>query len=80
MSWPGRQRWVLNRIEKRLLAEDRHLGSRFAVFARLTREDAMPAAERIEAGPMRRLRSALPGRHRRRRPRDRASASSRGPA
>jgi hypothetical protein len=72
VSWFGRQQRVLNRIEKRLLADDRRLGALFAVFTRLTREDAMPAAERIKAGQRRRLRSALV----RRRPRHRASASS----
>lgn len=52
LAWPPVQ--VLNRIEKRLLADDLRLGSLFAVFSRLTREDAMPAAERIEIGPRRR--------------------------
>jgi hypothetical protein len=49
-SWPGRQRWILNRIENRIRADDRPLNSMFVVFARLTRDEAMPAAERIEGG------------------------------
>lgn len=73
-SWPGRQWWILNRIENRLRADDHRLSSLFAVFARLTRAEAMPAAERIEGGPWRllaktrshrrerrRLRAAVPG-------------------
>ena len=51
MSWPSRQRRVLNRTGKMLLADDLRLGSLFAVFAGLTREDAVPTAERVEAGP-----------------------------
>ena len=47
-SWPGRQWWIPNRIENRLRADDRRLSSMFAVFARLTRAEAIPAAERIE--------------------------------
>ena len=73
-SWPGRQWWILNRIENRLRADDHRLSSMFAVFARLTRAEAIPAAERIEGGPWRllaktrshrrerrRLRAAVPG-------------------
>jgi hypothetical protein len=77
MSWPGRQRRVLNRTEKMLLADDPLLGLLFAVFTRLTREDAIPLAERVEAGPGRLLRAALARGGQRRRARDRASAVQR---
>jgi hypothetical protein len=73
MSWSSRQRRLLNRIEKTLLADDLRLGSLFAVFTRLTREDAMHPAERVEAGPGHLLRAAFA--HRRRRAGDRASAA-----
>src|ERR1700722_5417281 len=72
-SWPGRQRRVLNRIEKTLLADDLRLGSLFAVFTRLAGEDAMPTAERVEAGPGHLLRAAFA--RRRRRAGDRVSAA-----
>jgi hypothetical protein len=49
-SWPGRQRWILNRIENEIRADDHHLSSMFAIFARLTRAEIVPAAERIEGG------------------------------
>jgi hypothetical protein len=48
MNWPGRQRRLLSRTEKRLRADDPRLGSLFAYFTGLTRGEAMPAAERIE--------------------------------
>jgi hypothetical protein len=62
MRWPGRQQRLLNRVNKQLLADDPRLDSMFAFFTKLTREDAMPPAERIEAGPQRLLRVALAGR------------------
>jgi hypothetical protein len=65
MRWPGRQRRVLSRLEKRLLVEDRRLGSMFAFFTKLSRGEAMPATEQIEAGPLCLLRVALAGRSRR---------------
>lgn len=73
MSWPSRQRRALNRIEKTLLADDLRLGSLFAVFTRLTREDAMPQAKRVKAGQGHLLRAAFA--HRRLRASDRASAA-----
>jgi len=51
MNRPGRQRRLLKRTEKRLLADDPRLGSLFAYFAGLTRHEAMPTAERIESRP-----------------------------
>jgi hypothetical protein len=73
VSRAARQQRALDRIEKTLLADDLPLGSLFAVFTRLTLEDAMPRTERVEAGPRHPLRSAFA---RRRRPDDRASAAS----
>lgn len=50
---PGRsRRRSLDRIEKSLLADDPGLGSLFAVFTRLTRQEAMPGTE--QARPRRR--------------------------
>ncbi len=62
--WPSRRRRVLNRVKKQLLTEDPRLYSMFAFFTKLTREDAIPPAERIETGPRRLLRVALAGRRR----------------
>jgi hypothetical protein len=45
----------LNRIEKMLLADEPSLDSLFAVFTRLTRDEAMPATERVTAGRWRLL-------------------------
>lgn len=64
--WPGRQQKVLNRVRQQLLAEDPRLARVLASFARLAPDDAMPAAERIEAGPQRLLRVGRNGRRRRR--------------
>jgi hypothetical protein len=41
---------ALDRIERTLLADDPRLGSLFAVFTRLTRQEAMPATEQVRAG------------------------------
>jgi hypothetical protein len=75
MSWASRQRRALNRTEKTLLADDLRLGSLSAVFTRLTREDVMPPAEQVEAGPGHLLRAAVAYTRRRRRPGDRAPAA-----
>jgi hypothetical protein len=66
-SWPGRQWWILHRIENGLWADDRRLSSMFAVFARLTRAEAIPAAERIDVGPWRPLHKTLSHRREQRR-------------
>src|ERR1700749_4918728 len=66
MRWPGRQRKVLDRVRQQLLAEDPRLAWMLASFARLTPDDAMPAAKRIETGPQRLLRVARNSRRRRR--------------
>ena len=63
MNRPGRQRRLLKRTEKMLLAEDPRLGSLFAYFTGLTGREAMPATERIEPRPGPR---PVPARRRRR--------------
>jgi hypothetical protein len=47
MSLPARQRHVLDRIERTLVAEEPRLGSLFAVFTRMTRHEAMPGTEQV---------------------------------
>jgi hypothetical protein len=47
MSWPSRQQRALHRIEKTLLADDRHLGSLFAVFTR----NRAPASTKASGTP-----------------------------
>jgi hypothetical protein len=54
----GQQR-SLDRIASTLLDDDLRLGSLFAIFTRLARDEAMPATERVMSGPWRRLRPAL---------------------
>jgi hypothetical protein len=71
-SWPGRQWWILNRIENGFRADDRQLSSMFAIFARLTRAEAIPAVERIEGGPWRPLHKTRSQRRERRRLRGRS--------
>jgi hypothetical protein len=59
MRRPAFQRRALDRIEQTLVAEDPGLGLRYAVFARLTRHEAMPGTERIPGRLQRLLRPAL---------------------
>jgi len=60
MSLRAGQQRSLDRIESALLNDDLRLGSMFAIFTRLARDEAMPATERVTAGPwLRRLRPAL---------------------
>jgi hypothetical protein len=60
MSLRAGQQRSLDRIESTLLVDDLRLGSLFAIFTRLARDEAMPSIERITAGPrLRRLRPAL---------------------
>jgi hypothetical protein len=47
MSLPASRQRALDRIEHTLVAEDPDLGLRFAVFTRLTRDDAMPGTEQV---------------------------------
>ena len=49
MSLPVRQQRSLSRIEKALMADDARLRSHFAVFAKLTVNDAMPGTEQLMA-------------------------------
>jgi hypothetical protein len=53
MSLPAGQQRVLQRIEQTLVTEDPELGSLFAVFTRLTGQDAMPHAEQLMTAPRR---------------------------
>ena len=53
-----RQR-ALDRIERTLLAEEPVLGLRFAVFTRLTLNEAMPGTERVPERLQRRVRTAV---------------------
>ena len=55
MSLPARQRRDLQRIEQALLADDAGLGSMFAVFTRLTAQEAMPRAEHVTSRLQRQL-------------------------
>jgi hypothetical protein len=60
MSLRAGQQRSLDRIERTLLDDDLRLGSLFAIFTRLARDEAMPSIERVTAGPWRRrLRPAL---------------------
>ena len=79
MSLPGSQKRALGGIEETLLADDLRLGSLFAIFTRLTRHEAMPWTERVEAGPWQRVRPAPGGRHRSDRGHQRAHAQLAGP-
>jgi hypothetical protein len=59
MSLPGSRQRALDRIEHTLVAEDPGLGLRFAVFTRLTRDDAMPGTEQVPGRLQRLLRPAI---------------------
>ena len=59
MGLPACQQRALGRIEQTLVAEDPGLGLRFAVFARLTRHEAMPGTEQMPSRLQRFLRPAL---------------------
>jgi hypothetical protein len=59
ISLPVWQRRSLDRIEQTLVAEDPGLGLRFAVFARLTRHEAMPLTEQVPHPLQRFLRPAM---------------------
>ena len=51
MSLPTRQQRVLDRIEHSLRACEPHLGSMFAIFTRLTRDEVMPRREELPSRP-----------------------------
>jgi hypothetical protein len=59
MSLPGCRRRALDRIEQTLVAEDPGLGLRFAVFARLTRHEAIPGTEQVSGRLQQVLRRAV---------------------
>jgi hypothetical protein len=59
MSLPGGQRRALDRIGHSLVAEDPGLGLRFAFFATLTRDEAMPQNEHVPGRWERFLRRAV---------------------
>ncbi len=52
MSLPPTQERILTKIEGRLKASDPQLSSRFVMFARLVRDEAMPWAEQIRPRPV----------------------------
>jgi hypothetical protein len=47
MGLPGRRQRALDRIGRRLVAEDPGLALRFAFFTKLTRHEAMPGNEQV---------------------------------
>jgi hypothetical protein len=52
MSLPPTQERILTKIEGRLRVSDPQLSSRFVMFARLVRDEAMPWAEQIKPRPI----------------------------
>lgn len=52
MSLPAAQQRILVKIEGRLKESDPQLSSRFVIFSRLTRDEAMPWLEQIKPRPM----------------------------
>ncbi len=59
MMLPGCRHQALDRIGKTLVSEDPGLGLRFAVFARLTRHEAIPDTEQVPRRLRRLLRRAI---------------------
>ena len=59
MSLPAYQQRALDRIGQTLAAEDPGLGSRFAVFNKLTVHEAMPGTEQAPSHPQRFLLPAM---------------------
>jgi hypothetical protein len=59
MSLPACRQRALNRIEQTLVAEDPGLGSRFALFNRLTLDKEMPGTEQVPGRLQRLLRAAV---------------------
>jgi hypothetical protein len=59
MSLPARQQRALDRIEQTLAADDPGLGSMFAIFTELAREEPMPTSERVCAWLKRLFRPAV---------------------
>lgn len=59
MSLPGRRQLALDRIEQTLMTADPELALRFAVFTRLTQDEAMPGTEQARGPRQRFLRPAV---------------------
>jgi hypothetical protein len=59
MSLPPCRQRALDRIARTLVAEDPGLGLRFAVFTRLTRDQAIPGTEQVPGRLQRVLRRAV---------------------
>lgn len=58
MSLPSGQQRALERIEQTLAAQDPRLGALFAVFTRMSRDEALPKTEQI-TGRLQRLQRLL---------------------
>jgi len=54
MSLPLGERRKLRRIERGIASTDPRLSALYTMFGRLSRPDAMPRAERVRAGAIRR--------------------------
>ncbi len=61
MSLPACQERILSRIESSLRTCEPRLASRFAIFARLTRDEELPRREQIEQQPWLKRVAALGG-------------------
>jgi Protein of unknown function (DUF3040) len=59
MRFAGSQGRALDRMERTLLADDPRLGSLFAVFTTLTRQEPMPATEQVRTERWRLPRAAV---------------------
>jgi hypothetical protein len=55
MSWPASQRRALSQIEKTLAADHPGLGPLFAIFTRLTDQEAMPVTEQARPWRLRQV-------------------------
>jgi hypothetical protein len=55
MGLPVRQRMVLDRMDRTLRGTDPRLAALYAIFGRLTRDEAMPRFEQLRHGLMARL-------------------------
>jgi len=55
MALPARQQVIIDQIERALIAADPVLKARYAVFRRLTQDEAMPVTEVIFVRPWRRM-------------------------
>src|SRR5437764_8816511 len=60
MTFPGRQQWILWRLEHVLRRSDPHLAAMLAIFARLTADEAIASTEQSDAARCR-IRGGLAG-------------------